>query len=195
MMKITGYQAAHAWGIYTLSNDRGEVDFIWPNKLATSLNLKDVLSNPQFDLNKPYIFNIAGIYNTKYEAQNAFSAYLRQYGMPSLNKTVRYNRYSQVQCNETGKIWRNATECAKEMGINGGQLSQHLRRNPGYRTISGLTFSNRIGPQSQVQPIQFPTPIPPAHIQTPPMQPPLPPTHDYFNPQQNSQIWQSDEED
>lgn len=185
MIKITGYQVAYQWCVYTLTSDAGEIDFIWPSKIASALSLKDVLSNPQFDQNKPYIFNLYNIYKNKHDAQNAIGGYMQQYGMPPLNKTVRYNRYTPVQCNETGKVWRNARECALEMGINQGQLSQHLRRNPGYRSARGLTFSNVTAPRMSIQP---PPPIPPAPLQAPPVQQPFPSMHNHFN-SPNPPIW------
>lgn len=46
-----------------------------------------------------------------------------------------------VQCNQTGQVFASQIEAAKAMGINKGQLSQHLQGRSGYKTIKGMTFT------------------------------------------------------
>lgn len=55
-------------------------------------------------------------------------------GMDTIGLSMR------VTCNETGDSWANQQECALALGINQGQLSNHLSGRRGYKTIRGKTF-------------------------------------------------------
>lgn len=158
MIKLTGNDAINSWCIYTLHDLNKKLIFVFTSKLSTVCSLRDVISNPAFDVNATYTFTIAQIYNTQTEAHNALYQYVQMFGMPELNKTVRFNRFGKVRCNETGQIWRNQNDCAKTLGINQGQLSLHLRRSPGYKTIKGLTFTNVTQSAPQPQAVQYPQP-------------------------------------
>lgn len=159
MFKITGNNALNGWCIYTLHNAKNELCFIWAAKIATVLGLREVLTNPAFDSEEVHTLSIVQIYNSYKDAQTALLNYMQVNRMPAYNKTIRYNRYSRVKCNETGQVFRNQLEAAQIMGINQSQLSKHLRRAPGYKSIKNLTFSNIRADIDAPQPVQYP-PLP-----------------------------------
>ena len=47
----------------------------------------------------------------------------------------------KVKCNETGDIYETLTEAAKTMGVGKSNLSKHLRRMPGHKSVGGHTYS------------------------------------------------------
>lgn len=155
MIKLSGEKAVNSWCIYTLHDAAGKLAFVWHCKLSNVCSLKDAMVNPAFNMNEEYTLTIAQIYKTQREASNAATAYMQLYGMPELNKTIRFHRYSQVKCDQTGKVWRNQRACAIELGLNQAQLSQHLRRAAGYKSIKGLTYSNVVQPVT-AKPVQYP---------------------------------------
>ena len=157
MVWINRRTITNQWCIYTLQNKAGVLVFIWAAKLANAMSARDAMSNPALKDDEDYYFQIAGVYPDQRHAQAALGEYLRKNPWPEFNKTVRWNRRTRVKCNETGQTWRNGAECASQLGINRAQLSQHLRRNPGYKTIRGLTFSN-IPDEQAIQPVQYPIP-------------------------------------
>lgn len=61
-----------------------------------------------------------------------------------------------VKCHQTGAIYRNAAEAADKLGINRGQLSQHLRHAPGYKTVGGMTFERLAISEPQAPAVQYP---------------------------------------
>lgn len=142
MLSLNGSMAANGWCIYTLHDQQGQLVFIWPSKIASVCSLRDVLSNPGFQHDQMHTLQIVATYATQREAQGAFHLWIRANGMPALNKTVRWSRRSRVRCEQTGQVWQSAAKCASELGINQSQLSQHLRRNPSFKSIKGMTFSN-----------------------------------------------------
>lgn len=169
MLQLMPNQAASGWCVYTLTNEAGDIIFIWPNKISNALSLRDAMSNPHFDKTRPVKFSIIGFYDTQRDAQNAMGAWMRYNTMPPLNRTVRFSHYCMVQCDQTGQVYRNQTEAARMLGINQAQLSQHLRRASGYKTVKGLTFSLVTNAKTILQPQPtasmppaIPTPCPPA---------------------------------
>lgn len=46
-----------------------------------------------------------------------------------------------IRCEQTGQVFSSQLEAANALGINRGQLSQHLQGVTGYNTVKGLTFT------------------------------------------------------
>ncbi|MAK38178.1 MAG: hypothetical protein CMC15_18605 [Flavobacteriaceae bacterium] len=105
------------------------------------MKLQKPMVNPEFDENKPYELTVLSFHKNRVEAYNEFSKVLRDKGFPYLNKTIKFNRYNPVQCDQTGQIWITATECAKERMLDVGQLGRHLRREVGFLSVKGNTYS------------------------------------------------------
>lgn len=152
-IQLSGKDMQNSWCIYTIEEMSGKMIFIWYSKVATALSGRELLSNPAFDTAKPVIVTIQQIHATQRDAQAAIAGWFAKYGMPDLNKTVRWNRRTRVKCHETGQVFKNQLECARMLGIDQSQLSKVLRRIPGHVSINGLTFSN-IADDHAVKPVQ-----------------------------------------
>lgn len=158
MLYVNRQSIQFGWCVYTLTlanNPRPE--FIWYCKFASVIAAVDALKNPDFSSTATYRLDIFGHYPDKMTAYNATSKYLKENGMPPLNLTQWFNRRQPIQCDQTGQRFKNAAEAATLLGLNRSQLSQHLRRNAGYKTIKGMTFTN-VTEQSERQAgaVQFP---------------------------------------
>ena len=137
--------AQNLWCIYTLTPQddvSGKPDFVWYCKFAHVTMIADAIKNPDYNHNINYLVRVISFHNHRLEASNAVSAYFRENGWPALNLTQHVNRHNPVKCEQTGQTFRNAAEACNMLGINRSQMSQHLRRTPGYKTIKGLVFSN-----------------------------------------------------
>lgn len=90
-----------------------------------------------------YRLSFTGPYERQIDASNAASDYIRQHCQqtPPLNLAATSKRGQQVQCDQTGIVYRNALDCAQQLAIGQGTLSNHLRRKPGHKSIRGMTFS------------------------------------------------------
>lgn len=74
--------------------------------------------------------------NARIEMRNAIGQY-----KPIINMDKRfYLNQGRVTCNETGTIYRNASEACLALGLPTSAMSNHLNGKPGHRTIKGLTF-------------------------------------------------------
>ena len=196
MLQFTAKQAMDSWCVYTLKDSTGKIIFIWSAKLSSALSILEARSNPHLNLEVVMTFEILGIFPTQTDARNAMVEWLRQNFYPSLNRTVRLGHYNPVRCIETLQVWPSQAECARQLGLNQGQLSQHLRRSPGFKTIRGLTFEHTVNPNLAVTHVEYPVPTHPSvfpqpqsggqqhtyRVATPPA-PPTPPVPPVPTPQ------------
>lgn len=143
MMNLNYQTILNGWCVYTLTMQGCEKpDFIWYSKVSHLTTLADAVKNPDFNRTANYYLAITSYQPDKVTAYNVVSAWMKLHGMPALNLTQWVNRRNPVQCVQTGVVYNSASDAAKALGINQSQLSQHLRRNPGYKTIRGMTFIN-----------------------------------------------------
>lgn len=123
--------------------DSGRCLYVGYDRLAQVMNLAKLKGNPAFDVNAIYRTVIYSQHPTNLEAYMAVTQLIRKVygdGTPPLNMTTRENRFSPVMCEQTGVIYRNASEACASLDIAQPRLSAHLARKPGHRTIKGLTF-------------------------------------------------------
>lgn len=154
-MLMNGYNTDKDFCVYYLLTPEQKILFVWYSKISNAMSIIHAKANPAFDKNQQFSFHIYAIYKDQRQAINGMGEFFKLYGMPELNKTVTYNRRTKVQCVETGVIYNSQYECAKLEGLNQAQLSQHLRRNPGYKTIKGHTYKNLL-PTPQPRAITYP---------------------------------------
>lgn len=53
-------------------------------------------------------------------------------------------RKQNVICNETGETWDTAVAASRAHGLSYSQLSNHLNRKPGYKTVKGRTYRRTV---------------------------------------------------
>lgn len=158
-MYINHQYLQSGWCVYSITKaGESAPDFVWISKLSNVSTVTDALKNPDFDKRANYWLQVISYHPNKLAALNAQGAWMKEHGTPIMNKTQHINRRNPVQCEQTGQIWQNARECATALGINQSQLSQHLRRNPGYKSVKGLTFINVSSKPQAVAPqaVQYP---------------------------------------
>lgn len=134
------------WYVYTLSKTSKpqELLYIGAAKINDIFTFKDLLKNPTFEIDQSYQINVLSKYERLMDAKNAVGAAVRtlnDHRIPPLNFTNYQRRNRMIICDQTGVQYRSQVECARTHGINQGQLSKHLSREPGFRSIKGLTFS------------------------------------------------------
>lgn len=147
MITLTPHDFTTNHCVYEVYDNQQQLVFMWSDKLANVYSLKDLVSNPEVKRDEPFTLFITKLFPSEREARNHVTSHLNNPATkwPKYNKTVRYLRYTPVQCIETGVIYKNALYCARSNNINQSQLSQHLRGVPGYKTVKGHTYRNYIG--------------------------------------------------
>lgn len=53
---------------------------------------------------------------------------------------IPHGNGKSIRCMETGRIYESSKELCKEKDINQSNLSKHLNRMPGYKTVRGMTY-------------------------------------------------------
>ncbi len=130
-----------SWYVYEVLDVSDALMYIGFGKAADLLQLPELVANPAFDSSRPYRVKTVHECENRSQALNKASTLLMVKGMPVLNRTARVNRFGMVKCDQTGQIFKNAKIAAERMGISQPNLSQHLSRKPGHKTIKGMTFS------------------------------------------------------
>ena len=126
---------------YILQDGEGRDIFTYYCKFVDVLKLHDLVKNPAADIKQTYNLYVVGYYDTMREAQNAHSALVQQRGQPVLLQTHFFNALGSIRCNETGEVWRNQADLVRAIGCDSSALSRHLKRQAGFATIKGHTYS------------------------------------------------------
>lgn len=126
---------------YILQNEQNIDLFIYWCKFTDVLTLSDLVKNPAFDIEQTYNLYIMGYYDTWIDASNAQHKLIMERGQPILLMSHLHNKLGMIKCNETGQVWWRQSDCVRELGCDSSALSRHLKRQPGFATVKGLTFS------------------------------------------------------
>lgn len=118
-----------------------EVLYTGYDTLQNVVTLEKLKVLTMIDQTADYRIVINGPYSDWVKAENAVQEQVRIDGrMPPYNRILSNLKTQRVRCIETGVIYRNASECANSTGVASGNLSKHLRRQPGYKRLKGFTF-------------------------------------------------------
>lgn len=71
------------------------------------------------------------------ELQQKYKLPIEMYCNPFAN----HYRYGLIKCEETDRFFKTGAEAARWIGCSPAQMSCHLARKSGYRTIKGYTFT------------------------------------------------------
>jgi hypothetical protein len=128
--------------VYTLQTDTGAVVYVGCGRLKQILTFKDVCGSPDYDPSAAYILTAISSHVRYVDAYNAVCRYILELGKtPLLNFGRALNRERRmVLCEQTGQTFASAAEAAKLLGLPAGNLSRHLAKQSGYKTVRGLTF-------------------------------------------------------
>ena len=138
---------ATIWCVYTHSVNYAEGQKImWVGMCL----LKDCLNAHDARFNKAWrehiapltdvIVNIVALTSNEPEAYTEMARISRE-ERPYCNVQGERDRsFGQVQCDQDGKTFVNASQCAAFYNIATSTLSNHLNGRKGYRTIHKLTF-------------------------------------------------------
>lgn len=141
LIQINPAQMIPKYVTYILQDAQGRDVFIYYCKFIDLLKLHDLVKNPAADITQTYNIYVMGYYETVREAQNAHALIVQERGQPILLKSHFYNALGMIRCNETGQQWRNQADCVRQVGCDSSALSRHLKRQPGFATIKGMTYS------------------------------------------------------
>ena len=129
--------------MYHVYNHLNILVFVWHCKFTDILELRECIKNPAFERNENHTIKIISWHKTQRETTLAFDKIVKSWGVnwPILNYTNYSNNHkNRIRCNQTGEIFYTHAEACRKHNLNASQLSQHLRRNPGFKSIKGLTF-------------------------------------------------------
>lgn len=110
-----------------------------------------------------YNFEILGPYTQEYEARNMMGEWLKNMSYtPPLNlaRVIQRNR-KVIKCNETNQVFRTQQDACQFFGISTGNMSNHLRHKPGFKTLKGRTFS--YASNEDIQRYGITSPLPASH--------------------------------
>lgn len=118
-----------------LVRSSGTALYMGVGKLEDLVTLRDFKRSRLYKPTESYQVDIIGDYSSE-----GFELSALQY-LPL--ETVK-PQSTQVQCVETGEVYRSAYECARALGLNQSALCNHLNGKVGFKTVRGLTF-HRVG--------------------------------------------------
>jgi len=139
-----GRNAQYAYVIRNPLNDT--VLYVGVNTMKNIWAFSDVLKHPEFKANELYQLSILVDYpcDNVIDARNMQSKTIKDLKLgysPYLNITMHQRHDMFIVCDQTGMKYRSQTEAADALEISQSQLSKHLRKQQGYRSIKGMTFS------------------------------------------------------
>lgn len=121
-----------------------EVLYVNHSSVRDMFSMTDVKYNQVYDaaLKQQYSLGyirivLVGMFTHQMDAR-IHADRLRWYYQPKASG-AKYRR-SRVQCVETGVIYANAAQAARELGVNRTSLSHHMSQRKGYETLHGKTF-------------------------------------------------------
>lgn len=133
--------------IFTAPNATSEPEwslfYVGACKLVDVFNTPDALRNTHFaKLTKGAIVSVCVVMTAPDEVTvlNEASKRGRSYKAPCNLYGGQRSPFNRVRCIETGVVYSSANACCAAMNIAQSQLSQHLRRMAGFKSVKGHTF-------------------------------------------------------
>lgn len=144
--------------VYQVYNHHQILVFVWYCKFTDILELKECRKNPAFERDQIHTIQIVSWYRTVREANIAYLQIVKTWkDWPILNYTNHINNHkNRIRCNQTGEIFHTHAEACRRHNLNASQLSQHLRRNPGFKSIKGMTFEYASYKTGRFESVQLP---------------------------------------
>lgn len=137
-------QDNNCYYIYIVKDESNNILFVNADRLVNIVSFQQLLPNPKFNPENLYKLEIYTAHKDYYIAMNAVSKLIKELcgnAIPPLNLVQHYNRNSNVKCNETGVVYRNAADACRSLGIASPRMSNHLKNKVGHKTIKGMTYS------------------------------------------------------
>ena len=135
---------ASEYYVFSLHSAEGEVLYVGYDLMADIVSFKTLRKNPAFKDDQLYSIVIVGKGETQLVAHEKAVEYRKAMcglKLPEFNMTASINRRMAVTCDQTGEVWRTAREACAALGIPTSNMSQHLNRTKGHRSVHGKTFS------------------------------------------------------
>lgn len=130
--------------VYIVKDINGGILYINADRLTNVVSFKQLLPDPRFNASGTYSVDILTGHALYFDALNTVNKLIKDLcgdRMPPLNLSQHYNRNANVICNDTGVVYRNASEACRALQIQPPRMSNHLKNKAGHKTIRGLTFS------------------------------------------------------
>lgn len=130
--------------IYSVHDAAGRVVYVGHDFISAIVNFDQLRRDPSFDVTQAYSVLVVGHCPTLAEARGKVVEYMRSLcgtNTPIFNMTADLNRRRAVKCDQTGAIYQNASAACKALRIPHSNMSQHLAKRKGHKSIKGMTFS------------------------------------------------------
>lgn len=143
-MFITPRESQNFYTYFLRNPYTSEILYCGVDKLPDIFNFTHLRKHSQFDISVPYLIELRTNHPFLVHAKNKQSELLKVEcagKRPPFNWMEIEHKTKQIKDDDSGQIFKSQQEICKIMGLNQGQLSKHLARAPGYRTVKGHRFS------------------------------------------------------
>ena len=130
--------------VYSVHDATDRVVYVGHDFISSIVNFETLKRDPSFDVKQTYSILITAHCQTLAEARGKAIEYMRQLcgsDTPIFNMTAALNRRRAVKCDQTGEIYQSAAAACVALRVPHSNMSQHLARRKGHKSIKGQTFS------------------------------------------------------
>ena len=143
MLLLTPNKAGntHVYSVHIAKD--GTCVYVGRGSIHDIISFRQLLVMPGFDESIEYEIRFHGTVKTPMEAWNLQMTVMREAigYQPVFNTQEKMaNRYRRVRCKNDGSVYRTAADAARHYDLAAGNLSNHLNKLPGFKTIKGLQF-------------------------------------------------------
>lgn len=139
MLRFKPNQTTLYW-LYTYSTDDNTVVYWGVSYLNKILDMSGLLGLDSFDIDSSYTLNILGAYQHEHEAINHASRMFKTLPVLNVEYVRKRAKGNMIQCIETGLIYKTQADACKILGISQSNLSNHLARRKGFKSVKGMRF-------------------------------------------------------
>lgn len=126
------------WAVYTMRSAFGDLQLLHVGviKMTQLITFNDALLNENVDFDKILAIEIISLHPNKGLALRDALQLRAQNKMP-----IQLNPHTTtIRDVETGETFSSAKACAEQRGISISNLSNHLNRKPGFKTVKGKIY-------------------------------------------------------
>lgn len=162
MIMLKPFKTSYNYVYAIIDSITGEYVYINHGKLNDIVNFRNLMALPDFDKERDWVIVLYEAHDNIIDASNEVSALIKRLSggkMPRFNMSITKNKKAGIRCIETGIIYRTQVEACESLGLYQSQLSNHLARKAGFKTVNGYTFEYTSGKPGTYKQSSAPTPV------------------------------------